>query len=237
MLSPQLGLYIKWSIFAYSCWLLRPNTLSQQINIYIERERCGCIELYWCGLSWLSSFVAYTTDRVQCQCHSQYCNGYARVFVCIFLLVCSCGWLLEKGLQVSNLIEIIPLKWTLVQHSCFVNPISCMQSIYTMQNRHGQPTERKRSFNMDTERESTFSCFTMCFFIAKFMCTTSAFKCSKLRLGSDISIGVILNRPFVFTTTLFNGDPAIFSATQLLFLFCYCSFCSSSSFVFRLLML
>lgn len=161
-----------------------------------------------------------------------------RVCVCIFLLVCSCGWLLEKGLQVSNLIEIIPLKWTLVQHSCFVNPISCMQSIYTMQNRHGQPTERKRSFNMDTQREKVLFRVLQCvFFIAKFMCTTSAFKCSKLRLGSDISIGVILNRPFVFTTTLFNGDPAIFSATQLLFLFCYCSFCSSSSFVFRLLML
>lgn len=71
------------------------------------------------------------------------------VCVCVFgvrlswqMLVCSrlyciCGLLLEKGLQVSNLIEIIPLKWTLVQHSCFVNPISCMQSIYTMQNRIG----------------------------------------------------------------------------------------------------
>lgn len=112
------------------------------------------------------------------------CTMYILQFVCI------CGLLLEKGLQVSNLIEIIPLKWTLVQHSCFVNPISCIQSIDAMQN--ANEPNKKEGRNKQKTLNRPFFCFTMSF-NGRIYGVASAFKGSKLQLQSNISIGVILN--------------------------------------------
>lgn len=91
-----------------------------------------------------------------CVCIYSMCERIDYLLYC----VCICGLLLEKGLQVSNLIEIIPLKWTLLQHSCSVNPILCIQSIYTIQNTKGLRKKRTWTF---------FSGFKLCIFIVEFM--------------------------------------------------------------------
>lgn len=130
--SVQLGYVLQnvtASIFAYICMLfaIAANTRCQQINMYnfilgachgyllptTRREN----ERQWAS----QNMCVYVYEWINVACvHWMYVHPSS-------CMHCVCGLLLEKGLQVSNLIEIIPeLKWTLVQHSCFVNPISCM---------------------------------------------------------------------------------------------------------------